>query len=99
MEINIIKEKGSASIIRREQRIRKHENEMRDEFSLNQKEVHDYGTQVLSRLQHNYENLIDEPDWCESIDSDLRLLSKLSTIVVRLQLGRKLKEETTTKVE
>jgi hypothetical protein len=66
---------------------------IREEFSLNQKEVHEYGQLLLEKIRMEYEGLIMDSDNCWGLDIDLERLKKLVTIVVRLQNGKKLKEE------
>ena len=70
----------------------KNEEKLKDEFSLSQLEIHNYGQLVLQRLQEKYNGLIQDSDHCWGIDEDLKLLTKLSTIVVRLQCGKRLRE-------
>jgi hypothetical protein len=69
----------------------KHEEELKDKFSLNQREVHLFGELILEKIARRWVGLIEEPDHCWSLDQELDLLKKLTTIVVRLQSGRILK--------
>jgi hypothetical protein len=69
-----------------------HEEELKDEFSLTQYEVHDYGQLVLERIFKRYEALISDPDHCWSLDTDIELFKKICTIVIRTQCGRILRE-------
>lgn len=65
----------------------------RETFSLNQQEVHLFGQLLLNQIHNSYEQLINDADNCWCLDANIELLKKLTTIVVRLQCGRKLKED------
>ena len=77
---------------KRKKDIKKYEEKLKNEFSLSQKEIHDYGKLVLRRIQEQHDGLIVEPDHCWGLDEDLKLLTKLSIMVVRLQCGKTLRE-------
>ncbi len=65
----------------------------REKFSLNQHEVHDFGKLVLSRMHKCYYGLKNDLDVIWTLEDDIELFKKLSIMVVRLQNGKKLKEE------
>jgi hypothetical protein len=66
---------------------------LKDEFSLSQEEIHLFGELLLNRIHSRYNKLIEDPDWCWSLDEDIKLFTKLSIIVVRLQCNKKLREQ------
>lgn len=64
----------------------------KNEFSLNQKEVHLFGELLLKRINNRWEGLLEDTDHVWGLHEELELLKKLTTIVVRLQNGRILEE-------
>ena len=69
------------------------EEELKDKFSLDQNEIHLLGELLLQRIQSRYRGLIVDPDNCWGLEEDIKLLEKLSILVVRLQCKRKLREQ------
>jgi hypothetical protein len=69
----------------------KDEEQLREEFSLNQYEVHKFGDLLLRRINEEWDNLMIDTDICWGLEDDIKLLNKLTITVVRLQNGKKLK--------
>lgn len=62
------------------------------EFDLNQKEVHLFGELLLHKISLQYQGLITEADYIWTLEDDIKLLSKLADIIVRLSNNKRLIE-------
>lgn len=64
------------------------EEKIKNKFSLNQDEVHQFGRLLLNDINSVYKNLKDDVDIIWSLELDLELFKKLSEMVVGLQNGK-----------